>query len=77
MGVIPDLLDDFEVRFRARDAWRRQLAADAMLEARLAAGAAGPRPQLVVPVPPGRKLPEPVTGDLFGTLPTPFPAKRG
>lgn len=69
------LLDDFEVRRLARDAWRRQLAADAMLEARLAAGAAGPRPQLVVPVPPGRKSSEPVTGDLFGTLPIPLPAK--
>lgn len=63
---LPGQLDDFEVRRLARDAWRRQLVADAMLEARLAAGAAGPRPQLVIPVQPGRvQLAVPVTLDLF------------
>lgn len=69
MADLPPLLDDFQVRSLARDAWRRQLSADAMLEARLAGGAAGPRPQPVV-LKPGRALVAslPAQPDLFGRL---------
>lgn len=68
MVDLPPLLDDFQVRSLARDAWRRQFSADAVLEARLAAGAAGPRPHPVVPVPAmlSRQV---VQSDLFLSVP--------
>lgn len=64
------VLDDFELRASARDAWRRQQVADLILDQKLSAM---PRPAPVRPAPPLRF----VTGDLFATQPAQGQAEGG